>query len=792
MRSRMTVVGLALLIALLGAASAEAAADQLVVVRAVVPRATTDIPLTDANVVVRHDGRVLGRGRTGSEGLALIQVPRVPSTLTVTVRDARIRERALGGTLTASVLHARSMRRVCVVPPNAMVAHALSTDPAHTWFGVPKRAHQRIDLDDRDATDCDADTPAGPARARSWIGDTATTSNGIRYAFDGLTKTGQFTGPWLQGLSQATGWTTLAFSAFEILNGVLGEEKGPSNGDVIADMAAHFEVMQKSIDGLSAGITAINAEVTQLHGDVLSGTLTGLVSDATPLVSQIQNTGVYLQTVLQSANQITCPDPSGCPTPQPTVAQVCPPATLLGWDNVKRRRVVPDGWDKKQHSQDPLDKQCIGYSNALYGPGGFVEQAMAANLSWQSLTTLADWVTGSNGNPGILQYTSMVNTNNVRFVDTRTSLVTASVVDYYSSLYQQLLAEVMAFTAAIDEPSTNVEIGLRNVMPPSRFASFAPTIVPPGTVVDSTTGLMWSTEIGVNAPCLNLIARGTECWHNVGSNAGFFHTATTLTPTLVGGNDQLPAITPTSTAPLTLNVVPGAVTPMDPLTVAESSLTAAPLSDWYAAGDEQRLGLFAGAAGPVGPWLRSAAGFSAAIFGPAGTTATVADHQFKQPGSLGWCDLSPSDCYTVAVSDGIGSCAVLTTGCASAALMEDDSKGAFDLENGTKDDPEGALAKAQTADNWLVDRRYCTDPDSFSDKGCNYGVFYPSLWDQINDKRGWTVWFSRTPRKGASGQPSECYFYSREPATPGTCPVVAEEAGHNGLLSQALIPGATS
>ena len=826
-------------------------AAHVVPVRAVLSGGVHRLPLVGARVVLRHDGQRVGTGRTGRDGLALVRVRRVPDRLTASVSGGRVGGRPLHAVLRATVSGYRAPAELCVTPVTTLVV-AVRTGKRLSLPAARERVRRSLKLSRHDDLQCDdartdawfdgrafladAARDGGVARhlrrlarriaqrgaraqaaqsggGNNWATTASTAAEGVSNGLEGLLKTGAFSS--LTWLKAAAGWSLVGTGAFDLLDAFFGGSSGPTNGDVISDLNADFTALDDAVGELQDAVSLVQASVTQVEATVLGAAQAQIVADAAGMASDITTVSGYLGSLVSAANQLTCGTATTCPTTAPTVAQVCPASTLLTWNNETGQVVYPAGWTGS--GTTTLQNDCISYSELVYGEGGFVSQMQTYGLSWASLGTLNSWVNGTGSVPGIVQYTSMGTMVQVRFLDNPSSLVTQAIFDSYYALYQQLVNALMVYASAIGEPAIDQQTGLTAQPTPGQFQAAAPTTVPPGTVVDATTGLVWSPAIGANVQCGYLLGQPNlsgacqiagSVGQDVTGNVGFTNAPATLTPQSISG-PGLQTISAAATTAPTLNVAAGAVTPIDPTSITSPTTAGTPLADWYAATPAQTSTLFANATPASGQtggdWLQQpagqngGAGFSAAIFGN-GVSVPVGSQTFETPGTNGVC-ISSRECYTVSVAGAATSCSLPgNTGCASPAYG---TANVSDLNNGGLNSGVGALQAATGASNWIVTVSGCTDVDMFTGQ-CRSGdtVTYPSAFGAL-DGTGWVTWFVRNPPPTPSGQTNECYFYAPPDysPTPGVynTPNTTQGAaacqapaypGNNGLLSQTLSPGA--
>ena len=629
-------------------------------------------------------------------------------------------------------------------------------------------------------------------------------------------------------------WVAGAGAIYTFIEALAGNSPAPTPTiqDVLTALQQDFQALDNSIQALQTSLNEIQVQITEVEATSLSNGQSNAVLDAGSLASAVATDHQALLTLSGLQEQISCGDDtnpttstSACTNPQ-SLAKVCPQGTLLTWNPQTSKVVYPTGWTGT--SSSAIGKDCINYSELAFGEGGFValvsgNSAKGGNpnsaIGFSSLGQLSTYVSGSGSTPGIVQYTSMQMTQLSRFIDSQASAVTQATFNYYLSVYDEMILCLLSYVALIQEPVANWQ-GQLNAQPTvGQFASADPTVVPPGTVLDTTTGVMWEQQIGANATCGNY-GQGEYvtlfyCQPPANTLAG---TPSTLTPTSITMN---PSSGPTSAPIISMNVAPNAVTPTNPLTITAAQSTGSAFGDWYAAEDAQLTGLYNNAqpasGQAAGDWARSTPesspagpGMTTQIFGSSNGNfggnagggiqfGPMQSPQLQYVGKPGHCSIDPIQCYTASIVPTPQYCSLAGNPSCGTPSAPFGPGILFDLNNGSSN--SSVFAVLPQAGNNINNNVWnsltgCTNtngnPFSSSYEQCDPGdtVTYPGAFYPTLNNNGFVAWFYRNPQAGAST--SECYYYLPPSVTPAAgntsaCASPAAAAGHNGIFSQSML-----
>lgn len=735
-------------------------------------------------------------------------------------------DRVLGSQLVAIAHHPRARtRRYRGAVPLRHVTHTLDARalggrrPAHRRRGA-RRVRGRAS-----AMTASAAASSGAPLAHStdgasgsgWASTTATVTSSTGEIIDNLGR-----------LAEGLEWLSPFGEASAVAGGVLtivslftdDDQSGPS----LTSISDELQALQSSLNGLQTTVSQVRGQLQSVEQATLSAGETGIVASTYLQASAINTDMSYLAAAIDLQLQIGCGDytasgtpvgPTTCANPVP-VQQACPANTLLSYDGLRGRVVMPPGFPTQAQTKrlSGLAAACVGWSDAMYGPGSFVSQVSGnsatggtpqAGVGWSSMGALADAIVGADGTPGIVQYASMLGEQSSPFYDNASSNAVQAIAGYYQVLYAELGTILPVYAAAIGASRASIATGLSAQPTLAQVAAKIPLPLPAGTVVDTRTGTMWSTLVGANLNCGLLVT-----WdQNIGSpcpdatatmQAGTVLTSTpsTLTPTSIvpQPGSGLPSVTATSGAAPTLNVDAQAVkdpadaTPIDPRTVDPTNGNGRPFADWYAAGLSQLQGLYAGSPNLApdppsgmtdGDWLQRSpasgaqpgAGLSQALFG------AIDPNWGSTPGKGITLPLETIPNYPDAISQGYDSpqltvtrpqtCGLAgNTSCAtpsfSAPLSTTDISNpwwgattgwAFDLNNGSVNGGLGPLQNAASNSvNWQNGVTAClgTNFVLFGSDTCANTQFYESVATTLNGG-GFPTLFYRQPAKG------ECYVY---------------------------------
>lgn len=639
--------------------------SHLVVVHAFASGGPHPLHLVGATVRISANGKVIGSGRTGRNGLATVQVSQSSRSFEVSVTQAHVAAKANPWTWTAFETSYRAPTTVCVSNLTTVGVAYRSLNPKASTAVVDSQLRKTFGLPSW------YDPACGPESSLYFNGaafyKAAWHKGGLKgyssslaqrmmahpnsqvlaYRQPGATSSATF-GPKLTAidLTSATPWSSwgsyvsdfstvlkslstvgngaLAFlgpyasaasgaaSVLEEIGVLSGESTGPTTQDVLNALQTDFTQLETSIQALQSSVSQIQQQVSALQKNQLAGDLAGLMANTTSIVSAVKTDVAFLTAISADAQQISCGDPTtggngSCTNPQP-IKSVCPASTLLAWNADGGGVIYPKGWQPS--SRNTLDQACINYSNLIFGENGYVANVTgdsqlggspSNSLGVSSLGQLAADVNGTSNGVGIVQTSSQLMTSLTRFIDTQASSIPQATFDFYLSVYQDLMLIVTAEAGFIQEPVANLQLALAQQPTVAQFVQSDPSTVPVGTVVDTLTGQMWEQQIGANVNACTLY--GYYGGSGINSNPSTI-TASSITPSnSYCGEQAIPPITATSGTGNTLNEAPNAVTPYNPLTVSPVTgmSAAAPFSDWFAATQSQ----FTGQGQPTGVGLYS-------------------------------------------------------------------------------------------------------------------------------------------------------------------------------------------
>jgi hypothetical protein len=796
-----------------------------------------------APVRVVQDGRVIGRGRTGPLGLAVVRAHGAPHAFRV------VADLPGGGHYSADVVRRRPVGTVFVNPVttvadrvrrSAGVSRAeaarrtrnrlglpagfdLATGPrGDAWFDgrrflkrartaggreqLLRRVVAQTARSAKGAPFRRAGLSAAPVRRRglvahaaqdsgttasSYVSSTGSALDDVGSGFDGLSKIAP-TVPWL---AVASGWGDALGGLVDVgglIAGLFGATQVPTPtiADAMQQISQSTQQLQSSINNVATSVQTVEAQLRSVDTNVAWQGNEISNGEMTPLVARINQNSTLLENVTAAGLQVVCQGQTvtstGCASPSTAaIDTLCPAATVISWSVPSGTVVYPAGWQPNPtYPAGSLAQLCSDYYTVLYGEGGFVSAMTGTGggsagdaLGWPDLETLTSFISGTPATVGVVAYSSNVLTTGSRFMDSTLSSQPITLGNYYIALYATAVAVMDAFAGAIQMPQQNLEANLSPLPMPLSLQTALPSPVPEGTVLDTSTGIMWNQDVSLNVPCAQLtpasspIAATPQC-------------PSTGAPTAV--TDPM-TVTP-SGATFTASGAAAGVN-ANAASDAPASFQAASgatFTDWYGAGS-QYGGLFANAPTAQNPppagltstgWLATSttaaanngAGMDPAIFGSAnpnvgsGMTVSVNVGGPYAP-NLQVATVNPNSCSAATTS----ACGVPTFYAGWNSSVQYDIG---DLNNDTNGTTVFNTAWT-TAFNVLTTQSFCAnmtqnwalaeqDPQLI----CTDMQSPPALFSRL-DSGGWVTLLYRNPGASGAADPG-CYYWLAPSAAQGS------------------------
>ena len=385
---------------------------------------------------VRRGGgrRLVGRGRTGAEGVALVRLRtrRLPRSTAVVVGGGRLLRRHFGGHMVSRV-RLRPGRPVFVSPLSSLIAALRSERPKLTQKAATRRVKTALalpsffdfagDLADRQIFDGRAFVRRARGhggfdrfvrrrarhlhRAKVHASASAVEPDGC-FAEASKTTAGfaELMGfrdvPNAPGLpacnapnpasyessrlaATASGDSPLSiFGTVVSVGGLIyGVVSGESTKRELEEIKSQLTEVQGELQQIQADLGELQVEVAAVNANVVSGNMSNLVADAVPTIDRIKGGGDEVMVLLAAAAQILCEGDQGCHVPS-------------GTTNLTEALEV---------ACEPETKACENFYADLY----FTSRTVSGDQPRQGVENLGSWAegsafTGAAPDPGIVQW----------------------------------------------------------------------------------------------------------------------------------------------------------------------------------------------------------------------------------------------------------------------------------------------------------------------------------------------------------------------------------------------------
>jgi hypothetical protein len=379
-----------------------------------------------------HGRRLVGRGRTGAEGVALVQLrtPRLPRSAAVVVGGGRLLGRRFGGHMVTRV-RLRRGRPVFVSPLSSLIASLRSARPGLSQKGATRRVRNAYglptffdlagDLADRRIFDGRAFVrrarrhggfdrlvrrrarhlhPAAvhasaSAEANGCFAEASRTTAGFAELM-GFRNVPNAPGlpacaaPSSAGLTEGVVARASAESPLSIFGTVVSVGgliysvvSGQSTKGELEEIRYQLSEVQSELQQIQADLGELQAEVAAVNANVVSGNMSTLIGQAVPTIDRIKSGGDEVMVLLGAAAQILCEGEKGCHLPS-------------GTTNLSKALEV---------ACEPETKACENFYTDLY----FTSRTVSGYQPRQAVENLGSWAegsafTGAASDPGIVQW----------------------------------------------------------------------------------------------------------------------------------------------------------------------------------------------------------------------------------------------------------------------------------------------------------------------------------------------------------------------------------------------------
>lgn len=421
---------------------------------------------------VRRGGgrRLVGRGRTGAEGVALVRLRtrRLPGSTAVVVGGGRLLGRRFGGHMVSRV-HLRPGKPVFVSPLSSLIASLRSDHPKMSQKVATRRVRRALalpsffdfagDLADRQIFDGrafvrDARRHGGfdrfvRRRARN-LHPAAVHASASAAEPDGCFAEASKT---TAGFAELMGFrnvpnapglpscnapspapnqasrliaTASADSPLSIFGAavsvgslIYGVVSGQSTKAELEEIKSQLTEVQGELQQIQADLGELQVEVAAVNANVVSGNMSNLIADAVPTIDRIKGGGDEVMVLLAAAAQILCEGEKGCHTPP-------------GTKNLAEALDV---------ACEPETKACENFYADLY----FTSRTVSGDQPRQGVENLGSWAegsafTGAASDAGIVQWALDQGAGNEQFFRTGNAADARLQWAYYTvySTYSQL------------------------------------------------------------------------------------------------------------------------------------------------------------------------------------------------------------------------------------------------------------------------------------------------------------------------------------------------------------------
>lgn len=383
---------------------------------------------------VRRGGgrRLVGRGRTGTEGVALVRLRtrRLPRSTAVVVGGGRLLGRRFGGHMVTRA-QLRPGKPVFVSPLSSLVASLRSDHPKLSQRVATRRIRKALalpsffdfagDLADRQIFD----GRAFVRRARGHGGFDRFVRRRARHLHRAAVKAAavEADGCFAEASRTTAGFAVLmgfrnvpnapalpacdapspapnqgsrlaasasADSPLSIFGTVVsvgsliyGVVSGQSTKGELEEFRYQLSEVQSELQQIQADLGELQAEVAAVNANVVSGNMSTLIGQAVPTIDRIKSGGDEVMVLLGAAAQILCEGEKGCDLPS-------------GTNNLSEALDV---------ACEPETKACGNFYTDLY----FTSRTVSGYQPRQAVENLGSWAegsafTGAASNPGIVQW----------------------------------------------------------------------------------------------------------------------------------------------------------------------------------------------------------------------------------------------------------------------------------------------------------------------------------------------------------------------------------------------------
>jgi len=423
---------------------------------------------------VRRGGgrRLVGRGRTGAEGVALVRLRtrRLPGSTAVVVGGGRLLGRRFGGHMVTRA-HLRPGKPVFVSPLSSLIASLRSDHPKLSQKVATRRVRRALalpsffdfagDLADRQIFDgrafvrrarghggfdryvrrrarhlhraaINASASASAAQPDGCFAEASKTTAGFAELMGfrnvpdapGLPACNAPSpapnqGTRLVATASADSPLSIFGTAVSVGGLIYSVVSGHSTKEELGEIKSQLTEVQGELQQIQADLGELQVEVAAVNANVISGNMSNLVADAVPTINRIKGGGDEVMVLLGAAAKILCDGEKGCHVPP-------------GTKNLAEALDV---------ACEPETKACENFYADLY----FANRAVSGDQPRQGVENLGSWAegsafTGAASDAGIVQWALDQGAGNEQFFRTGNAADARLQWAYYTvySTYSQL------------------------------------------------------------------------------------------------------------------------------------------------------------------------------------------------------------------------------------------------------------------------------------------------------------------------------------------------------------------
>ncbi len=417
-----------------------------------------------------HGRRLVGRGRTGAEGVALVRLRtrRLPRSSAVVVGGGRLLGRRFGGHMVNRV-RLRRGKPVFVSPLSSLIASLRSANPRLSQKAATRRVRNAYrlpsffdlagDLADRRIFDGRAFVRSARRhggfdryvrrRARH-LHPAAVNASASAVEPDGCFAEASRTtagfaelmgfrnvpnapglpacnapspapnqGSQLVATASADSPLSIFGTMVSVASLIYGIVSGESTASELEEIRSQLSEVQSELQQIQADLGELQVEVATVNANVISGTMSNLIGDAVPTIDRVKSGGDEVMVLLGAAAQILCEGKKGCHVPS-------------GAKNLTEALDI---------ACETETKACEAFYTDLY----FTSRTVSGYEPRQAVENLGSWAegsafTGAAPDAGIVQWALDQGAGNEQFFQTSNAADARLQWAYYTvySAYSQL------------------------------------------------------------------------------------------------------------------------------------------------------------------------------------------------------------------------------------------------------------------------------------------------------------------------------------------------------------------